>query len=581
MKKHWYLIYLFFCVYLLVSIPANTEAAQTSELPEIHLLIDVSASMKKTDPLNLRVNAIKMFNYLANQKAKMNLGVFSTDYKEIIPLQLATPHYSSLFKKKVQEIRSDGHFTDINHALNAANQSWGKGKKIIILLTDGKLDLGSEKLNSQSTQQLNEITIPKLQHDQVQVYTIGLSDQSDKLLLSNLSLKTNALSQIVLSANDLDGILYSTFTAAINADGATVHKNKDSSRSIKIDPSIHEFTLIFKKNTVVNKLYLIAPDGVKRSLDEANTGMLATKNYEIIKMSDPLPGEWVLSGPEQQMERVLILTDVGLGTNFATGIYFNGELLSLTGYLEQGMKPISSDMAVDGMQMKFELKNGDNKFSYVLPHDTQGLFNNEFILDVPSGTYKATLSSQNTYLSREHQYMVDVQDTPFSQAINKEHDAVLIRLLRPDLIKTETVDIRFSYKNIMKNIPITNTEPGWVADLSSLCVKHAFSEEDILINIHALSTNRRNLLFKLSLNGKVCSPDYKPLAIAQSIPPKEKAAPNAAPLSKEKTLKKEQPTKFYSLFLISILLLISVVFAAVVLLGIQSRKRINKIREEL
>lgn len=48
----------------------------SSQKPEIHLLVDVSGSMKKTDPQNLRVPAIKMFLYLINQKAVLSITKF-------------------------------------------------------------------------------------------------------------------------------------------------------------------------------------------------------------------------------------------------------------------------------------------------------------------------------------------------------------------------------------------------------------------------------------------------------------------------------------------------------------------------
>lgn len=580
MKKCWDLICSLLHIALLITTFGSAHAVAT-DLPEIHLLVDVSASMKRTDPQNLRINSVKMFNYLANQKAKMSLGVFSTDYKEIIPLQLVSPEYQNLFAKNSNEIRSDGHWTNLVSALNAANQNWGNGKKIIILLTDGKLDLGSEQLNTQSRHELNSVTIPSLQQNNIQVYTIGLSNQSDKELLSNLSLKTNALSQTVVSADDLDGILYAIFTAAINYEGAPLSKNKDSSRTIKIDPSIHEFTLIFKKNSVITNLYLSTPNGKKSALEKENNGILATPHYEIIKIKYPLPGDWILSGPEQEMERVLILTDVGLGTNFATGVYFNSELLSLTGYLVQGLQQITSDMAVDNMKMKFELKNAHNKFSYFIPYDKNGAFHNEFILNVPKATYKAIWSVESSYLSRESQFMAIIQDSPFEQSINKAHDALMIRLLNPELIKTDSTKIKILYKNTMRTVPMFQDRASWVFDLYSLCQEPSFSEDDVLIEISALTTGKRSLLFRQLLIGKLCSANAKPLVIAQTQPPKTTSKTEEVPPPKKEPLKNNINKNFNYLFLIFVLLLITIAFAFVVLLGLRYRKKLNKIREEL
>lgn len=574
MKKHWYLIYLLFGLYLLLSIPINADADEmNNELPEIHLVVDVSASLKRTDPQNLRINAIKMFNYLSNQKVKMSLSVFAKDYKEIIPLQLVTPHYEQLFLDKIKDINANGSWTNIDGALNEADKSWGKGKRIIILLTDGQLDLGSDQLNTQSRAQLNNITIPKLQQDNVQVYTIGLSDQSDQPLLSNLSLKTNGISQTVISANDLDNVLYSLFTAIANAEGTSLNKNEDSTHSIKVDPSIHALTLIFKKGLDLKDLNLISPDGVKHSLAKEDDGFLATKNYDVVQIKKPLPGEWRLPDPEHKMERVLILTDIHLASDFNTGLYFNNEYLTLTGYLQQDNKPIINDMAVDGMTMNLELKNKNNKFSYVIPYDKNGLFDNDLILNIPAGNYKATWSAQSSYLSRELQFMIVIEDTPFIQRINLEHDSLLVQLMKPEIIKDSTVAVKFFYNNEPQDIKVNKTALSWIADLYTLCEKPGFTEDNVLIQITAQTFSGRDLLFKQLLNGKVCSPNYVPLPIAQPIDSHAKPLPKPA----EKITNNNINSKKYYLFLI---LLVIAVLIAIVLLAIRYRNKMNKVKEE-
>ena len=55
-------------------------ALVADNLLKIHLVIDISGRMKHTDPGNLRVNAIRMFHYLANKKAHMSVGVLLITY---------------------------------------------------------------------------------------------------------------------------------------------------------------------------------------------------------------------------------------------------------------------------------------------------------------------------------------------------------------------------------------------------------------------------------------------------------------------------------------------------------------------
>ena len=58
-------VLMFHFIFLFSLHAANKPPTSDSPaLPEIHLLVDVSGSMKKTDPQNLRVKAINMFIYL-------------------------------------------------------------------------------------------------------------------------------------------------------------------------------------------------------------------------------------------------------------------------------------------------------------------------------------------------------------------------------------------------------------------------------------------------------------------------------------------------------------------------------------
>ncbi|MFT4059550.1 MAG: hypothetical protein QM652_08390 [Legionella sp.] len=373
--------------------------------------------------------------------------------------------------------------------------------------------------------------------------------------------------------------VYLLLSIPLNADAGEITGNtlvhEDSSRSFKIAPNIPEFTLIFKKGIDIKDLYLISPNGIKYSLAKENNGFLATKNYEVVQMKKPLSGEWRLLGPEQKTKRILILTNVHLATNFNTGLYFNNEYIILTGYLEQDGKPITNDMAVDGMNMNLELKNKDHTFSYVIPYNNHGLFDNNLILNIPVGTYKATWSAQSTYLSQKLQFMIVVDETPFRQNINLEHDELMLQLVKPETIKDSTVAVKIFYNNKPQDVKIIKTALAWIANFYPLCEKPGFTEDEVLIQVTAQMFSGRDLVFKLLLDEKICSPNYVPSPLTQSVNPQGK------PLLKpsEKTIKNNTKFKKHYVFLILIIVLAALI--SIVLLGIRYKNKINKIKEEL
>ena len=285
-----------------------------------------------------------------------------------------------------------------------------------------------------------------------------------------------------------------------------------SKRSIIIPRKVHHFTLIFKKTANIKDLYLTAPDGSKYSLAKEDNGILATVNYEVVQMKTPTAGEWILSGPEEQLQQVFILTNPNLGTNFTNGTYFIGELLPLNGYLEQDGQPIKSDMAAQDLKMNFQFTNDEHNFPYVIPYDKNGVFSNAFILNIPEGTYKAILKTEGTYINQKNEYQAFIKPSPFEQMLNAKHDSLMIQLQHPDVINPESVKLKIIYKDKPTRTSFKMTKEGWVADLYYLCERRGFSEDNVIVQISAQMVGGRNVLFKFLLNGKVCSPDYKPPA---------------------------------------------------------------------
>ncbi|WP_058533617.1 hypothetical protein [Legionella saoudiensis] len=318
-----------------------------------------------------------------------------------------------------------------------------------------------------------------------------------------------------------------------------------STRSIIIPPKLQQFTLIFKKTANIRDLYLTAPDEKKYSLAKEDNGILATANYGVVQMHTPTAGKWVLSGPEEQLQEVLILVNANLGTNFTSGTYFIGELITLNSYLKQDEQPIKSDLAAKDLKMNFELHNSEHNFSYVIPYDKNGVFTNAFILDIPVGTYQATLRTEGTYINQKKEYQAVIHPSPFEQMINAKHDSVMIQLQYPNLIKPESVHIKLIYKDKPTKTLFKKSKDGWTADLYYLCERRAFSEEYVIIQINAQMVSGRPVLFKLLLNGAVCTPGYKPPA--ETVDAKKLL---------EEEIKRKRHAKHVLIFVISIIILL-------------------------
>lgn len=337
---------------------------------------------------------------------------------------------------------------------------------------------------------------------------------------------------------------------------------------IEIQPGTRELLLLFKKNAPIDDVYLTTPGGVKRALHEEDNGIFATAHYEIIKITYPFVGTWILSGPEEQKKQVLVLTDVKIGTNFSPGTYFNKELLALEAYLEQSFMPVSSDMPVENMQVTFALNNKNHHFSYVIPYSKDGVFDNNLILNVPEGTYTAQWKMDSHQLAKERDFTVHIKEYPFKQFHNKEHDAFLLELTKPELIKPDSLHIQVFYKDEVQDLDITRSGLSWIINFFPLCQHASFSEDNLLLQITAQTTDNRRVLFKSLIDKSLCSANAIPW-----VKPKEQV-----PYTQTVEVKKEIPqgTPWKKIILIASILLLLLFIALAIFFGMSYRSKLTE-----
>lgn len=496
------LVQLFFCAQ--INATNNSKSLQPkSQLPEIHMIVDISGSMKKTDPLNLRAKAIGMFLYLIKQKALVQIHVFSTNTHLLLPLQLATNQYQSQYRKKSVFITSDGEWTDIEEALENANQDWRNSRRIIILLTDGNVDLGSKYKTHQSKSKLIEGVLQRLRKEGVRVFSIGFSKFADKNVLDNLAFKTNGLSYVVTGSKEIDSVLYSIFTAIINPDGTPINQDKDLNRSITIDKNISDLTLIFKKTKQISRLYLIDPKGRKRSIQQMSKAAgISSTNFLFLNIKNPLVGKWILTGPKQEVERAIILTDVRLTSNFNSGTYFQGEAINIECFLTLAGVKMLTAVVIDNTSVRGIIQNKHKKYSYKFTLDDKGVFNTQFNIHFPKDRYQLVLDAKNNFFERQLEFVIDVQDSPLD--ISVKEDLLIVKLRRNDLIDESTVALSFNIgKETLKFLSFKSSS-NWSMDLKTLCSNPSLLKKGS-IQFKANTVSGRPFTLELDLPTNACS----------------------------------------------------------------------------
>ncbi|MFC3909608.1 VWA domain-containing protein [Legionella dresdenensis] len=545
------------------------------ELPQIHLLLDVSGSMKKTDPDNFRLAATKLLMNLLHERAALSIMSFDGNTVLLTPVMPVNRQYQALFSRKHSLITSSGANTDINKAVLAADANWpdNKAARIIILLTDGMIDLGSEQYSQASRQILLGSTLQQLQKDHVQVFTIGLSNMADSDLLSTLADKTNGIYQSVNSSEQLESILYNIFNATISAQGVPITPTDALTRKIAVDQRVKHLTLVIQVEPENGAVELVRPDHKLLKDGQDNAEFLRIKKYLLINIDKPMPGDWLLKGNPQQIERAVILTDLKLVNSALRGIHFNGEIIRLSAQLIDQEKKLELPIVVNHTQVQLVLKNKSYMVNYPLSYQGQGDFEAEIVLDAPVGLLEGIFSAKYEFFNRENQFLIEVKKAPFEQFVSEDRGYSL-RLLNPELL-VDPISIAVYSQDTRLKLILNRNGNIWQAGSNTLC---SFQKNQQVV-FHTVITARTQLdrqvkirLPEMTLNCKQYDvgsvlptpphfPSQKYLAGLAAEKARQAAAAKAEKMKKQKAI--EAANAFhpnYLLLLLAIPLLIGLWF---------------------
>ena len=302
----------------------------------VKILIDISGSMKKNDPHNLRAPAMRMLVNLLPKESKAGVWTFAKYSNQLAKYQKVSGWWQKYATKKSYRISSPGQFTDIALVLEDAMQNWQipdeNEKRSLILLTDGVVDVSKDLQESaESRQKIIDDIIPRLQKARIKVHTIALSVNADSDLMKKLSIETDGVYKMASTADELQRIFLHLFERSVKRETLPLKGNKFS-----VDASIDEMTVLVFKKTPQNTTEILSPSKSKYSKNSKDDSITwySEAGYDLITVKKPQKGEWQIVADVDPDNRVMIVTDLKLRTsrmpnNVIAGESFN-HYISLT-----------------------------------------------------------------------------------------------------------------------------------------------------------------------------------------------------------------------------------------------------------
>lgn len=287
-------------------------ARAAEPVSDVRILIDVSGSMKRNDPHNLRVPALRLLTNLLPQGTRSGVWTYGKSVNMLVPLRSVDGAWKASATAAAGKIHSLGQLTNIPDALLRATEDWHgadpAARRHIILLTDGLVDVSKNPVDNAvaRTRVLDEI-MPKLKRDGARVHAVALSADADHALLKRLAETTNGHYAQAASAAQLERLFLRLFEQATRPDTLPLKDNK-----VQVDASIQELTLLVFRTKDSPPTRITPPQGAEFGEDKPprNVRWHREEHYDLVTITKPPAGTWKITADVDPDNRVMVVTDL-------------------------------------------------------------------------------------------------------------------------------------------------------------------------------------------------------------------------------------------------------------------------------
>lgn len=418
---------LFFTLGLLLTLPVAAEPATpvVMQPADVRLLIDVSGSMKRTDPQNLRKPAMELLAKLLPDGSRAGVWRFGESVTRLVSHGAVDREWRTTAARSASEINSSALFTNIGAALEQATYDLGQTnsqfRNNIILLTDGMVDIEANvEVNARERERILNELLPRLQQAGYVVHTIALSNEADKRLMEQLALATDGVFATAENADQLMSAFLRIFDQAVPMERLPLENNR-----FLVDATVEEFTALIFRKPQAQKTELISPDGKKYTTDNTAAGVVwhKTAGYDLITVVKPVGGEWQINAELDPDNRVTVVSNLklqiaALKNNIEVSqpleLLFSFQEDEVTVIDPRFLQLLDMDAIVtrgrDGKQWQIPLVNT------VPPID--GIYSHPLELFRETGQYTVQLLVDGKTFKREFKHQVTV-GSPFSVSMER------------------------------------------------------------------------------------------------------------------------------------------------------------------
>lgn len=399
----------------------NGEADKQSDLPlDVVLVMDSSGSMKHTDPRELRKPAAKLLISLLGNNDRASVVSFSD---QGYPVAFLTPVKGKSNEAKlfgaVDKISNKGVYTNLLGAVEGAMRVIRRDplpdrKSIIVLMTDGKMDLGDNVKNQSKSETLFNDLIPQLKNQNIELHTIAFTGQSDKAYLEQLAQATGGKFNLAQTDKQLHDVYTSIFEQNKQPNMLPFDGEKFS-----IDKAIKEVTIVGSKDSEGVVLSLQTPKGelIAAGNKPDDIKWFTAQAFDLITIKNPQPGQWKIKSSTGK-NKAYIITDLKFQLEVEPQEVAIGEGLMISAWLQDNGNTIDKPSILSTIVMKLlvHTPEGDTHeldMQAQTKEDSSGELSGVYMSHIAlpaDGHYKIEVVAKSSTFSRVRNSLVTVFD---------------------------------------------------------------------------------------------------------------------------------------------------------------------------
>lgn len=412
-----------FCNFFITPLPtqaANTSKINTDEGVDIAIVLDASGSMKQSDPLRMRVQAAKMFVTLLDKRDRVALLSFSGNVRrdtELLDLSKGLSEIALL--NAIDKIEATGTHTNLHEALHEsfrvlqANKK-GNRERVVILMSDGKMDVGQKEKDLRLLEQTVDELTPKFAKNNIKIVSIAFTDNSYIPLLKLAAEDTRGQFHFLRSAAAIHQVFENIFERSKKPDMLVVRQD-----SFIVDDNVNELTIVASKFRPDSFIALENPSGI--DYDETtkldSLRWFSGKQFDLITIMKPLPGYWLIKFSEGG-NKAYIVSDLHLALDLSKKNTEPGKPFQLQAWLTKKEQPIKTREILAHTHFSVTVKKPDGNVQAVKLTDDgtevgsdkfDGIYGTTLKFDQPGAYRMEVTATSETFDRQKSAFMIVAQ----------------------------------------------------------------------------------------------------------------------------------------------------------------------------